>query len=279
MQLTKIALCLPVACSAGFGYVLCRPVLDWSLVLVMLGVLALACGAAVGNSLQEIDIDRLYARTCKRPLVTGQLRVPEARLACGTLVILGLVLLRISSAAALPLLLGVFALVAYNVLYTPLKQTSPYALFPGGLAGALPPLIGWSAAGGRMVSVTSWLLFSLLFLWQIPHFFLVFYRHRQDYEQVGRPTLIAQISAPGLYRVLLVWLFALITVTLAFPLLLPQLQSASKILFLVLAGGFFGIGGIMWFWKEGGGQGEALLFFNTCFFFTMILVMAVQLWW
>ncbi|MDD2463780.1 MAG: UbiA family prenyltransferase [Desulfobulbus sp.] len=280
LQLTKIALCLPVACSSGFGYILCRPVLEWSLVWVMLAVLALACGAAAGNSLQEIDIDRLYARTSRRPLVTGRVGVREARLVCGTLLCLGLVLLLVSSIHIIPLLLGASALVAYNLLYTPLKQISPFALVPGAIAGALPPLIGWTAAGGALLSAASWLLFSLFFLWQIPHFFLIFFRHRHDYEQVGRPILIRQISEPGLCRVFLVWLLALVTVILTFPLLLPHLLLASKVLLLILAGEVLAVGAFSaQFGRKGKGQGHAFLCFNACFFLTMVLVMAVQLWW
>ena len=144
------------------------------------GVFCLACGAATGNSLQEIEIDRLYARTCRRPLVTGRLSVKEAQCVCCTLIVIGLVVLWGASAGYWPALLGLLALAVYNGLYTPLKQHSSFALLPGGFAGALPPLIGWTAAGGAVFSSPSWLLFSLFFLWQIPHFFLVYFRHRRD---------------------------------------------------------------------------------------------------
>jgi protoheme IX farnesyltransferase len=279
LQLTKAPLCLPVACSAGFGSFLHRPEINESLVLMMLGVLALACGAAAGNSLQEISIDRLYARTRHRPLVTGRLGGIQALITCGLLVTLGLGLLVLATSGYLPLLCGIVALVAYNGLYTPLKQVSAFALLPGGLAGSLPPLIGWTAAGGALVTVESWLLFSLFFLWQIPHFLLVLLHHRQDYQKVGRPCLIGQLSESGTRRIFLVWLLSLITVTLAFPLLLPQLVLPSKALFLAMAGCFFGLGVLIRFGKNSGGQGHFFLFFNACFFVTLVLVMAVQLWW
>lgn len=279
MQLTKTVLCLPVACSAGFGYILQRPVVDRSFLLVMLGVLALACGAATGNSLQEIRIDRLYTRTCHRPLVTGRLRVVEATLICGLLVISGCGLLLASATSQVPLFLGLMALVAYNGLYTPMKQVSPFALLPGGFAGALPPLIGWTAAGGAPITIASWLLFALFFLWQIPHFLLVLFRHQQDYRHAGPPYLLGQLSEAGTKRVLLVWLVSLVTVILAFPLLLPQLLLASKVFLLMMAGWVLGLGLLVQFGKKGGGSGGMFFSFNACFFLTLLMVMAVQLWW
>ena len=279
LQLTKTALCLPVACSAVFGYTLYRPVAHWPVLLVLLGVLFLACGAAAGNSLQEIEVDRLYARTGKRPLVTGRLRRADAWVACVLLILLGLTLLKICSPGYLPFSLGIVALIAYNGLYTPLKQISPFALLPGGLAGAVPPLIGMTAAGGQLLSTTSWLLFSLFFLWQIPHFFLVFFRHRQDYDQVGPPALMRQVSPGGEKRIFLVWQLALVTVILAFPLLLPQLLAVSKIFFLLLAGGMLAVGVVLRLNIHDRGSEQAFLWCNACFFLTLILVTGMQLWW
>lgn len=279
LQLTKTALCLPVACSAVFGYTLYRPVAHWPVFLVLLGVFFLACGAAAGNSLQEIEVDRLYARTGNRPLVTGRLRRADAWVACVLLILLGLTLLKICSPGYLPFSLGIVALIAYNGLYTPLKQISPFALLPGGLAGAVPPLIGMTAAGGQLLSTTSWLLFSLFFLWQIPHFFLVFFHHRQDYDQVGPPVLIRQVAPGGEKRLFLVWQGALITVILAVPLLLPQLLPVSKMLFLLLAGAMLTVGIVQRLNINGRGNRQAFFWCNAWFFLTLMLVAVVQFWW
>ncbi len=278
LQLTKTVLCLPVAGSATFGYVLYWPVIDWRMILVTVGVFFLACGAATGNSLQEIATDRLYARTCRRPLVTGRLTVRQAQLVCTVCIAVGLLLLWGACAVIWPLLLGLLALVTYNGLYTPLKQQSPNALLLGGIAGALPPLIGWTAAGGALFSTPSWLLFFLFFLWQVPHFFLVFLQHRSDYEAVGPPALMRRISEAGVYRVLLIWLMALVTAVLACPLFLPQLKRAGGGMFLLLAGALLAIG-LLILWKgERGRLRGIFLWFNASFFLTLILVMAIQLW-
>nr|WP_320012958.1 protoheme IX farnesyltransferase [uncultured Desulfobulbus sp.] len=279
VQVSKAVLCLPIGCSAGFGFILYQAGLSWSLLAVSLGVFLLACGGAAGNSLQEIEIDRLYERTCRRPLVTGQLSPLEGGSFCLVSCLLGMLLLGWGTTDWLPVALGLIALVFYNGVYTRLKRRSPYALLPGAVAGALPPVIGWCGAGGPCLSHPSWLLFSLYFVWQIPHFFLVYFRHQHDYQRVGKPVLMVKLSPGGAKRLFMVWLLACMTIISAAPLYLPQLQLPSKMILLGLCCflGCFAV--FIWREEEGGEQMQrGFIVFNGGFILSICLVSLVQLY-
>lgn len=214
LQFAKLPLCLLVACSALWGYVLHTPDDAPAMALVWCGVLLLACGAAGLNSVQERKTDALFARTCNRPLATGRLAVRLA-LVCSLLLIgAGLGLLAAAGPYLRPLVLGLAAVALYNGVYTPLKQVTIFTLFPGGMAGAIPPLIGWTAAGGALFSLHAGLLFTLFFLWQIPHYLLILLEYQQDYGQGNCPSLIRMIPAARLKQIAAVWVFACLAVAL-----------------------------------------------------------------
>jgi protoheme IX farnesyltransferase len=230
----KITLCLPVALSACFGSILHTPTLTPSLGGVFCGVLFLACGAAGWNSLQEVSIDLLFCRTRNRPLVTGRLNTGQAGGLSTGFVLLGLAILAAGTEGWVPLFLGIVALVGYNALYTPLKNVSVFALFPGGLVGGLPPLIGWTAAGGGLADSRAWLLLALFFLWQIPHFCLILLRHREEYRAATLPSLIRLFSESSLQRIVVVWICALAVIALALALDRNLLQPGARLAFTLM---------------------------------------------
>ena len=131
------------------------------------------------------------------------------------------------AAGPVPALFGSLALVCYNGIYTPLKRVTPLALLPGALCGALPPLIGWSAAGGDPADFRILLIATLIYLWQLPHFWRLADRHADDYRRAGLPVLQDCLS-PRLARLArLSWSLALVAVSLQIPLfgLLRSLPS------------------------------------------------------
>ncbi|MDR2549293.1 MAG: UbiA family prenyltransferase [Desulfobulbus sp.] len=277
-QALKVARCLPMAATAGFGFIAQRPQLDAALGIVVGGVLFLACGCAGINSVQEARIDRLYRRTWARPLATGQIRPGPALAVSAMLATGGLaVLAGYGWSNGLPLSLGLAALILYNGLYTPLKQVTVFALIPGGVAGSLPPLIGWTAAGGGLAEPRIWLLFSLFFLWQIPHFCLILLCHADDYRAVERPSLIRLFPAPRLRRIALVWIAALAVTALTLALddlLQPasRLALAGMALFLTLIPGQRLLGG------RADDARLSLWLLNAGFFLTLLAVTVAQLW-
>ncbi len=149
---------------------------------------ALVVGAANAlNCWLERDTDALMARTANRALPAGRLD-PDVALGFGVglgiVAVVGLSLAVNATAA----LLAALALVAYVLVYTPMKRRSPDALIVGAVPGALPPLIGWSAATGG-VAAAGGLLAAVLFLWQMPHFIAIALMRKQEYAAAGMRTL------------------------------------------------------------------------------------------
>lgn len=216
LQLAKVRLCLTVALSGMFGYLLYVPRLSGALLALGGGVFFLACGAATLNSLQEQGLDRQLRRTKNRPLPQKRLS-PRHCLIQGLLfVTTGLFFLHNQGPNDLTLLLGLSNLALYNLVYTPLKPHTTLAIIPGALSGAIPPLMGWLAAGGPPKAPLIFLAMATFLLWQIPHYWLVTLRHKQDYLKSHLPSLLQEFSEVGLQRLLLVWVMAYSSITLLF---------------------------------------------------------------
>ena len=183
---------------------------------VLAGVTLLAAGGSALNQVLDRDIDTLMTRTRLRPLPTGELPPATAAALGSGAVLAGLTVLA-ASGGPLSALFGALPLVIYLGLYTPLKRRTPLALLAGALCGALPPVIGWCAAGGSPEDFRVILLAGVLYLWQIPHFWLFQQRHTADYRCAGIPVLASAFgerSPAGLCRL---WLAALIAGSMLFP--------------------------------------------------------------
>ena len=189
LALTKPRLnSLVVVTSAG-GYYLgaSRPQILLAMAAVAAGTALVAGGAAVLNQVYERETDALMQRTRLRPLPDQRVTPDEAR-TFGTLLAAGGIVLLSVSANALAALLALATLVVYLTVYTPMKRRSSRATLIGAVPGALPPLIGWTAASGGL-SLGGWSLFAIVFLWQIPHFMAIAWLYRHDYARAGFPML------------------------------------------------------------------------------------------
>ena len=184
-ELTKPRLSLLSVFTASLGYLLFYPLSTNFIPFFALtfGTLFAACGAAALNQWMEKDEDSLMSRTSNRP-IPAKIIEPETALIFGIILSsLGLIILWIGTnpwACSLTLL----TLVIYLTIYTPLKKKSAYATEAGAISGALPPLIGWVAAAGEP-SVYGWILFGILFTWQLPHFMAIAWNFRKDYQTGG----------------------------------------------------------------------------------------------
>ena len=179
---------LVVLTSAG-GYYLGsvgRPSL-WGMAEAALGTALVAGGAAALNQLYERDTDALMRRTRLRPLPDGRIEPGEAQLFGGALAASGLAVLA-AATNTLAALIALGTLAVYLIVYTPMKRRSSLATLVGAVPGALPPLIGWTAARGS-VSIGGLVLFAMVFLWQIPHFMAIAWLYRDDYRRAGFPML------------------------------------------------------------------------------------------
>ena len=216
LALTKPRITLLSVTTAAAGLALARErVAPAVLVSVIVGTGLIVGSANSLNMYLEREIDGKMARTRGRPLPAGQVR-PGLALGFGILQgLAGLALLTLG-ANALTALLAALALFVYVLVYTPLKQRSLHALWVGAVAGAMPPLLGWSAAAGAL-STAALALFSVLFVWQIPHFLAIALFRRHEYQAAGLKVLPNEHGERATRWVIFVGLLLQLLLTLALP--------------------------------------------------------------
>jgi protoheme IX farnesyltransferase len=208
-SLFRLKLSLLNGISALAGYLLFPASGNFLFPLVALvGVSLLAAGGSALNQVLERDLDSRMLRTRMRPVPQRVLTRAGASAAGVSAILLGLTLLGYIG-SAVTILLGVAALVWYLVVYTPLKIRTTLALPIGAVCGAFPPLIGWSLAGGHPGDFRIITLAGLLFLWQVPHFWLFQRRHAEDYRRAGIPLFPTEGAFAGNSPFLWLWIAAL----------------------------------------------------------------------
>jgi len=207
VELTKFRIAGLSTLSAATGYVVFSHMLNAGVVTASLGVLFLAMSACAMNQLQDRQIDALMERTRHRPIPSGAV-TPAAAFAVAALLVIGgfLLLWLVHNLAAA--LIGAFAVAWYNGVYTYLKRVWAFAVVPGALIGALPPVIGWAAAGGRPADPRALALAFFFFIWQVPHFWLLLFAFGTDYEKAGLPSLTKLFSRRQLARLTFIWMLA-----------------------------------------------------------------------
>jgi len=204
-HLGKFSISTPIAASALTGYVLFANHLTVSAILPVTGVFFLASGASALNQVQEKLTDSKMERTRYRPLPIGKLTRFQAFLVALALILIGSALLLYGS-RLLSLALGLITIIWYNGIYTPLKRVSAFAVFPGSMVGALPPLIGWTAAGGPIAEPMILSLAFFFFIVQVPHFWIILLRNSADYEKSGMPVLTKVFSEMQIRRLTMTWI-------------------------------------------------------------------------
>jgi protoheme IX farnesyltransferase len=161
-----------------------RGAMDFALMVqALIGTALLASGAAALNQLMERRQDALMRRTSSRPLPAGHLQ-PETVLAFGAACSVGGLLWLAFAVNPLTALIGAITLFCYLFVYTPLKRVTWMNTLVGAVPGALPPVMGWTAARGEL-SAEGWALFGIVALWQLPHFFAIAWLYRDDYARAG----------------------------------------------------------------------------------------------
>jgi heme o synthase len=149
----------------------------------VLGTLLVAAGTATLNQSLECSFDRQMRRTARRPVAAGRIQRSHAFVFGVLLAFAGAGYLRIE-VNGLACLLAIITLAAYLFIYTPLKRVTPLCILVGAFPGAMPPLIGWAAARGRL-DPEVWVLYGIVFLWQFPHFMAIAWMYREDYARAG----------------------------------------------------------------------------------------------
>ena len=185
----------------------------WLIGPTIIGTALVAGGAAALNQVYERKADGLMHRTRHRPLPSGRLLPAEARGFGIALSLIGLVVLTYTRPLAAGLALA--TIVTYVLIYTPLKSRTPFATVVGAVPGALPAALGWVAASGSM-TLEAWVLFGIVFLWQIPHFLAIAWIYREDFARAGFQVLpVVEPSGRRTARHVLLFLAGLLPVSLA----------------------------------------------------------------
>ncbi len=217
IELAKLRITTFVTLTTMFGFVCFAGKITLDIIAPALGILLLSSGSAVINHYQERNTDALMKRTKNRPLPSGKISPKSALILAIILVISGSVILYWGS-GFLAFALGLLNLIWYNGIYTPLKKVNPLAIIPGSVVGALPPMVGWVAAGGSIVDPQILILGFFFFIWQIPHFWLLLMIFGKDYEQAGFPTLTQLFSVEQLSRITFIWITATFVTSMLIPL-------------------------------------------------------------
>jgi protoheme IX farnesyltransferase len=212
----RLGVSLTVSFSAATGYLVANSFFDIEIIFVILGVLLLAGGASALNQYQERSIDALMSRTKNRPIPSGKISATTGLLIAIILCLLGLIVLYTKTGLT-PALLGLLNLLWYNGFYTYLKKKTAFAVVPGSLTGVTPLLIGWSATGAYLLNPEIIIISFFIFMWQIPHFWILHIRYSNDYKNAGLGSLRQLFSDNRIKRIIFIWIFATSLTSLLLP--------------------------------------------------------------
>jgi len=208
LLLGKPQITLPVSLSAITGYLLYIREFSWDWLPSIAGVFLMAFASSAINQVQDARIDALMPRTRHRPIPSGKVKPMHALLIAILSGTAGFTLLWFCCPPGLPAWLGLITLACYILVYTPLKRITAFAVLPGALVGALPPVIGYTAAGGLITNTDILLVACFFFVGQIPHFWLIMLKYDKEYQAAGLPTLLQLFSMNQVRSMTMVWVAA-----------------------------------------------------------------------
>jgi protoheme IX farnesyltransferase len=268
IALAKPRITTLVVFTTAVGLWLAPVHLGWARIALTLGGTVLIVAAANAlNMYLERDVDALMARTANRPLPAGRME-PAVAFKFGLILAAVSVPLLTFAVGALPGLLASVALVSYVLLYTPLKRRSSTALLVGAVPGAIPPLIGWTAATGR-IEVPGAVLFAVMFLWQVPHFLAITLFRKEEYARAG---LVVQPNEPGGEQAARMNIVRYSVALLGVSLLFVPLRSAGWAYFFtaIVAGLAFLIHGLMGLRSSAGPNWARALFAHSLLYIAVL---------
>lgn len=239
-QFVKMRLASLVVFSAAIGYVIGAEEVNWSKMLLLILGGFLVTGASNGfNQIIERHLDKLMDRTQNRPLPQERMSVNEAFILAAIMGASGIAILWIFT-NPLSAVLATLALLLYTVVYTPLKQITPFAVFIGAFPGAIPPMLGYvaSTSGFGEIKFEAWLLFAAQFMWQFPHFWAIAWVLDDDYKKAGfrmLPSLGGRDKSSA-FQIVVYTLF-LLPISLL-PVLFHMSGNVSAVI-ITLAGAYF----------------------------------------
>lgn len=233
-ELARPGIAIMTMVSVAVGFTLASPIVFDSATLVasLIGIVLLVAASSILNQCLERDTDAAMTRTANRPIASGRMSVMEAVTTATTCTMLGFILLwvRVNPATAIATLA---TLLFYAPIYTVLKRKTSLCTTVGAIPGAMPPVLGWLAAGGN-IGVEAFALFALLFVWQFPHFLAIGWIHRNDYE-AAKLKMLPDFNDNGLRTGLIASVYAAVFVPIS---ALPTYVGVSGDIYLLMAVGF-----------------------------------------
>ena len=236
LLLSKFKIMLPVGLTGFTGYFIFKPHISKDLVLVSLGIFLMAVSASALNQIQEKALDSKMNRTHDRPIPAGRISLKNAIIYSIFCLLTGAFLIY-SGGNLLASLIGLFTVLWYNGVYTYTKRITAFAVVPGALTGALPPLIGWVAAGGGIWDKPVIFLEFLFFVGQIPHFWLLTVKYGEEYSKAGVPALTDIFKTEQINRLTFTWVITSVMAAV-FLCYLEVIRNGPVILILLIASAF-----------------------------------------
>ena len=235
LGLVKVRISAAATLSALAVFVLASHGLSLRALPLGLGIFLLACGACALNQYQERGPDALMERTRGRPLPSGAVSPGQALAAAAILLAAGLLLV-FRAAGSSGAVLAAAAVVWYDGVYTRLKRLTAFAVVPGALVGAVPPALGWLAAGRSWQDPKLLALCFFFYLWQVPHFWLLVPAHAADLGRAGFPNLGPLLGRVRLARLTAVWMSFVAASALLLPVFRAVDSTAAVALLAAAAG-------------------------------------------
>jgi protoheme IX farnesyltransferase len=217
LELAKVKITIAVSFTTITGYILASGGIDVGVLMPTLGIFLLACGSSAINHFQEREKDAKMKRTQDRPIPSGRISANGALLFAFILTAAGSFILYEFS-GILAMQLGLLALIWYNVIYTPLKRKTAFAVVPGSVIGAIPPLVGWVAGGGEIADPRAMIMAFFFFIWQVPHFWLLMLKYGKEYSEAGFPSITMIYSDRQIKNITFIWIFATAVAALMLPM-------------------------------------------------------------
>lgn len=233
LALIKFRVSIAVTFTAITTYIVYAETVDFKILWVVLGVFLLAGGASGLNEYQEHKYDALMKRTQNRPIPTGEISPVNALIVTLLFILAGTAVLYFAF-NTVTALLGLFNILWYNGIYTSLKRITAFAVVPGSLVGAIPAFIGWTAAGGYVFDSTIVFISFYLFIWQVPHFWLLMLKYGSEYEQAGFPTINNAVKPQSLNKIIFTWVLGTAFSSIIIPLFLVNISLPFFLLVFVL---------------------------------------------
>ncbi len=235
LEIIKFKITILVTFTTGLGYILAADKISFGLFYPIAGIFLLACAASALNHYQERSTDSLMNRTMRRPIPSGRVKPRTVLIISAAILVTGTIELLLTT-NMLTLGVGLMTFLWYNGVYTPLKKKSAWAIIPGSLVGALPPVAGWAAAGGNLFDPKIFIIALYFFVWQIPHFWLLLMLYGDDYRHGGFPTLNEIFTIDQLKRITFSWLIATVLIAMSIPMFgLVQYGFSTLLLFVISA--------------------------------------------